>query len=80
MARTEAEGVIVCPATHRRFRYFVKHLKRNSSRGIDGARITKLNIRRIGEDEDIVDFDGIWNLEPTDETRVVFEILRKTYN
>ena len=76
-----SEGRIANPATNEIFKYWVKHYAEPSEDyGIDGGRISKLTIRRLGSDRDIVNYDRGWDIEPTDDTRAVYELLLTMYN
>ncbi len=76
-----SEGRIANPKTNEIFKYWVKHYEEPSEDyGIDGGRISKLTIRRLGEDRDLVNYDRGWDKEPTGETKAVYELLLAKYN
>ena len=52
-----SEGVIANPVTGEKFKYWVKHYEDGSQFGIDGGKVSKLTIRKLGSTRDIVNFD-----------------------
>ena len=62
------------------FHYYVKHYEEPSKEyGIDGGRITKLELRRNGEIT--CNYDRGEDIDPVDEeTALAFSILLKEYN
>ncbi len=44
-----SEGIIYCPSTGSNYKYWVKHYEESSPFGIDGGKISKLTIRKVGE-------------------------------
>ncbi|MDR3349316.1 MAG: hypothetical protein LBO03_06900 [Acidaminococcales bacterium] len=66
------EGVITCPETNGKYKYWVKHFEEGSKFGIDGGRISKLTIRRLGESRDLYNYDrGLDTDCANDEVRAV---------
>lgn len=60
-------------------RYCVKHFEEPSEWGIDGGRISKLNLK-VGT-RDIANYDRGWDVEPESyEARFAFAILMHEYN
>jgi len=63
--------------------YWVKHYEEGSEvYGIDGGRISKLEIRRHGENKTLVSYERDWDIEvpDSDEIQAVYAILLKKYN
>ena len=63
--------------------YFVKYYEAGSEYGIENdGRISKLVIRRHGENRDLVRYDRGWDLPVpnSDEIRGVYAILLEKYN
>lgn len=59
--------------------YCVKHFDEGSEWGINGGRISKLEIRIEGKIT--ANYDRGWDIEPNDEpSRVALSILMKEYN
>jgi hypothetical protein len=52
-----SEGTISCPTTGAKYKYWVKHYEEGSEFGIDGGRVSKLTIRKVGESRDVVNYD-----------------------
>jgi hypothetical protein len=76
-----SEGSIASPTTGAKYKYWVKHFENGSEFGIDGGRISKLTIRKVGESRDIVNYDRGWDASPTtDEVKVVYDIILAKYN
>lgn len=75
-----SEGVITCPLTGIKYKYWVKHYEEGSKFGINSGKVSKLTIRRVGESRDIVNYDRGWNIEPGDEVKSVYSILLTKYN
>ena len=75
-----SEGIIACPATGGKYKYWVKHFEESSRFGIDGGKISKLTIRKVGETRDLCNYDRGWDIEPTDEVKAVYAIILSKYN
>jgi len=75
-----SEGIIACPSTGGKYKYWVKHYEEGSQHGIDGGKVSKLTIRKLGETRDLCNYDRGWDIEPTDEVKTVYEILIQKYN
>ena len=76
-----SEGIITCPTTGGKYKYWVKHYDESSHFGIDGGKISKLTIRKLDESRDLVNYDRGWDVEPnTDEVNAVYAIILKKYN
>ena len=71
------EGAILIGA--KGYRYWVKHYEEGSQFGIDGGRISKLMIKRVGEI--VCNYDRGWDIKPVDEdTEFALAILLKDFN
>ena len=75
-----SEGIIACPATGGKYKYWVKHYEEGSQFGIDGGKISKLTIRKVGESRDLCNYDRGWDVEPDGEVVTVYAILIQKYN
>lgn len=76
-----SEGIITCPTTGGKYKYWVKHFEEGSHFGIDGGKVSKLAIRKLDESRDLVNYDRGWAVEPnTDEVKAVYAIILKKYN
>ena len=75
-----SEGIIVCLTTSNKYKYWVKHFMDGSQFGIDGGKVSKLTIRKIGETRDLCNYDRGWDVEPADEVKAVFAIIMQKYN
>ena len=76
------EGIIACPATNGKYKYWVKHYEEGSETyGINGGRISKLTIRKLGETRDLYNYDRGLDVDcQNDEVRAVYEIVIAKYN
>lgn len=76
-----SEGIITSPTTGDKYKYWVKHYEDPSETfGIDGGKISKLTIRKVGESRDIVNYDRGWDIEPSDESKAVYTVILQKYN
>ena len=75
-----SEGSIACPATGNQYKYWVKHFEEVSEYGIDGGRVSKLTIRKVGESCDLCNYDRGWDIKPTGEVKKVYTIILEKYN
>jgi predicted secreted protein len=75
-----SEGIIADPATGAKYKYWVKHFEEGSEFGIDGGKVSKLTIRKVGESRDVANYDRGWDKEPTEEVMAVYAIILGKYN
>lgn len=75
-----SEGIIACPKTGGKYKYWVKHFEEGSEFGIDGGRISKLTIRKVGESRDLMNYDRGWDIKPEGEVLAVYAIVLQKYN
>ena len=77
-----SEGIIASPATGEKYKYWVKHYEEESEvHGINGGKISKLTICKLGEYQNLVNFDRGWDVKPkTKELKTVYEIILQKYN
>ena len=75
-----SEGIIACPATGGKYKYWVKHFEEGSEFGIDGGKVSKLTIRKLGETRDLCNYDRGWDIEPANEAKAVYAIILQKYN
>jgi hypothetical protein len=75
-----SEGIIACPTTGGKYKYWVKHYEEGSQFGIDGGKVSKLTIRKVGESRDLCNYDRGWDIEPTGEVKAVYAIILEKYN
>jgi len=75
-----SEGIIACPTTGGKYKYWVKHNEEGSEYGIDGGKVSKLTIRKLGESRDLCNYDRGWDIEPADEVKAVYAIIMQKYN
>jgi hypothetical protein len=75
-----SEGIIACPTTGNKFKYWVKHYTADSEHGINGGKVSKLTIRKVGETRDLYNYDrGLDRDCATDEVRTVLDIILDKY-
>ena len=76
------EGIIASPATNNKYKYWVKHYEDGSDTyGINGGKISKLTIRKVGESRDLYNYDRGLDVDcVNDEVRAVYEIILAKYN
>jgi len=75
-----SEGIISCPATGGKYKYWVKHFEEGSEFGIDGGKVSKLTIRKLGETHDLCNYDRGWDVEPIEEVKAAYAIILQKYN
>jgi hypothetical protein len=75
-----SEGIITDVNTNVGYKYWVKHFEEGSEFGIDGGKISKLTIRKVGESRDLCNYDRGWDIEPADEVKAVYAIILEKYN
>jgi hypothetical protein len=76
-----SESIIACPATGGKYKYWVKHFEEGSQYGIDGGKVSKLTIRKVGENRDLYNFDRGLGIDcQTDEVRAILSIILAKYN
>ncbi len=75
-----SEGIVSCPSTGSNYKYWVKHYEESSPLGIEGGKISKLTIRRVGETRDLCNYDRGWDIELGDEVKAVYTIILSKYN
>lgn len=75
-----SEGIISCPSTGGKYKYWVKYYDEGSEFGIDGGRVSKLTIRKVGESRDLCNYDRGWDIEPIEDIAVVYAIIMQKYN
>lgn len=76
-----SEGIITCPMTGGKYKYWVKHYEEGSQYGIDSGKVSKLTIRKLDESRDLVNYDRGWDVEPnTNEVKAVYAIILQKYN
>jgi len=66
------------------YQYDIKHFDTGSVFGINGGRISKLTIRRVGRtgaiSNDLCNYDRGWDVKPCKEVKAVYKELLKPYN
>lgn len=62
------------------FDYWIKRYEQGSVYGIAGGRISKLTIRKHGQDCDLCNYDRGWDMEPADEVKAVYAKLLELFN
>ena len=76
-----SEGIIASPTTGGKYKYWVKHYEIGSEFGIDGGKISKLTIRKVGESRDLYNYDRGLDVDcADDEVRAVYGIILSKYN
>lgn len=75
-----SEGVIASPTTGVKYKYWIKHYEEGSEYGINGGRVSKLTIRKIGEDRESYNYDRGLNTPPAnEEVETVLKIILEKY-
>jgi hypothetical protein len=76
-----SEGIIASPTTGNKYKYWAKHYETGSEFGIDGGKVSKLTIRKIGESRDLYNYDRGLDVDcADDEVRAVYSIILSKYN
>jgi len=75
-----SEGIISCPATGSKYKYWVKYYEEGSQYGIGGGKISKLTIRKLSETRDLCNYDRGWDIEPANEVKAAYAIILQKYN
>ena len=76
-----SEGIIAIPTTGGKYKYWVKHYEEGSEFGIDGGKVSKLTIRKVGESRDLYNYDRGLDVDcADDEVRAVYSIILSKYN
>lgn len=77
-----SEGIIAIPESGEKYKYWCKHYEEPSEcYGIDGGRISKLTIRKVGESRDLYNYDRGLDIDcQSDEVRAVYDIILVKYN
>ena len=76
-----SEGIIASPTTGGKYKYWVKHYETGSEFGIDGGKVSKLTIRKVGESRDLYNYDRGLDADcADDEVRAVYSIILSKYN
>jgi hypothetical protein len=74
------EKTIVCPVTGVKYNVWVKHFQKGSEYGIDEGKISKLTIRKDGDNRDLCHYDRGWGKMPTDEVKAIYDLIIAKYN
>ena len=77
-----SEGIISSPTTGNKYKYWCKHYEEDSEYGIDGGKVSKLTIRKLGESRDVLNYDRGWNVHcPNEyEAQAIYAIIYEKYN
>ena len=75
-----SEGIIACTTTGNKYKYWVKHYETGSEYGINGGKISKLTIRKVGETRDLCHYDRGWDTDPIEEVTTAYAIILQEYN
>jgi hypothetical protein len=76
-----SEGIIASPVTGNKYKYWVKHFEEGSEFGIDGGKVSKLTIRKVGESRDLYNYDRGLDVDcADDEVKAVYDIILAKYN
>ena len=60
---------------------YIKHFEEGSEYGINGGRISKLTIRKVGESRDLYHYDRGLDVDCANaEVKAVYEIILSKYN
>lgn len=76
-----SEGIIACPETGGKYKYWVKHFEEGSQFGIDGGKVSKLTIRKVGETKDLYNYDRGLDVDcANEEVEAVLRIVLEKCN
>jgi hypothetical protein len=76
-----SEGITASSKTGGKYKYWVKYYEEGSEFGIDGGRVSKLTIRKVGESRDLYNYDRGLDADcADDEVRTVLGIILAKYN
>lgn len=76
-----SEGIIASPTTGGKYKYWVKHYEEGSEFGIDGGKVSKLTIRKVGESRNLYNYDRGLDVDcADDEVGTVLAIILEKYN
>lgn len=76
-----SKGTIWLADTKVGYDYWIKSFEEGSEFGLAEGRISKMLIRKHGENKDLASYDRGWDLEPaTDEVKAVCALLIEKYN
>jgi hypothetical protein len=75
------EGILAAVNSGNKYKYWVKHYEEGSEYGIGGGRISKLQIRKLGETKNVYNFDRGIDLPPINaEVETILNIILAKYN
>ena len=76
------EGIIASTTTNAKFKYWAKvYDEPSETYGLEGGKISKLTIRKLGETRDLYNYDRGIDVDcQSDEVRAVYEIVLAKYN
>lgn len=77
-----SEGIIAGPTTGDKYKYWVKHFEEGSRFGIDGGKVSKLTIRKVGgQPKDLYNYDRGLDVDcANEEVGAVLAIILEKYN
>ena len=77
-----SEGTVSIRETGNIYKYWVKHYGEGSEvYGIDGGKVSKLTIRKVGETRDLYNYDRGLDADcANDEVRAVYNTILAKYN
>jgi hypothetical protein len=71
---------IIDETTGREYFFWAKHFDEPSHFGINNGKISKLTIRKVGDNRDLCSFDRGWDKKPTKEVKAVYAEILKWFN
>ena len=75
------EGIIACPTTGGKYKYWAKVYDTDSEFGINQGRVSKLTICKVGEYENLYNWDRGLDVDcANDEVRTVLNIILAKYS
>jgi len=75
------EGIISCPETGNKYKYWAKVYDSGSEFGINGDRVSKLTIRKLGGNTDLYNWDRGLDIDCANaEVRTVLNIILAKYS